>query len=274
MKIKITSLHNPQLKKIIQLREHKTRQLTGLTIVEGLREISRLKEAQAAGVLFEELFVCRGFLKKDGKKDLVKEIELQGIPVAEVSKEIYAKISFGDRLEGLLAVCRPKFFTLEELQLRKIPLIVVAEGLEKPGNLGAILRTCDAAGVDGLLVCDGQTDIYNPNVIRASLGTVFGVRVVQSTQKDALKFLKDSNIQICAATPQAATSYFQMNFKGPAAIVLGSEEKGLSDFWLNHADRKVKIPMRGKADSLNVSATAAIVVYEALRQRGSIERVA
>ena len=269
--VKITSFQNPRLKEVQRLRESKARHSTGLTIVEGLREISLARKSK---IQFKELFLCPDILKDSKIQALVKELESEGIVIWDVTKKIFQKISFGDRMEGLLAIIQPKIFPLEDLQLKKNPLVVVVEGLEKPGNLGAILRTCEAAGVDGLLVCDGQTDIYNPNVIRASLGTVFGVRVVQSTQKDALKFLKDSNIQICAATPQAATSYFQMNFKVPVAIVLGSEEKGLSDFWLNHADRKVKIPMRGKADSLNVSATAAIVVYEALRQRGSIERVA
>lgn len=280
----ITSFQNPKLKKIVQLREHKTRQSTGLTIVEGFREISRLNEAHKAGALLKELFICREFLKDNGKEDFVKTIEAQGVSIFEVSKEVYAKISFGDRLEGMLAVCQPRVFSLEDLPLRKIPLmgllqndrrglfrnsplIVVVEGWEKPGNLGAILRTCDAAGVDGLIVGDGQTDIYNPNVIRASLGTVFSVRVVQSTKKETLKFLKDRNMQICAATPEATKTYFETNFKVPAALVLGSEEKGLSDFWLEAADCQIKIPMHGKADSLNVSTTAGILIYEALRQR-------
>lgn len=267
MKTKITSHQNSHLKEIIQLRDRKTRRETGLTIVEGLREVSRLKEAQKTGVEFKELFVCREFLKDHGKEYFVKTIEAQGIPIFEVSKEVYAKISFGERLEGLLAVCRPKFLNLKDLPLSKAPLILVVDGLEKPGNLGAILRTADAAGIDGLIVSDGQTDIYNPNVIRASLGAVFSVRVVESTQKETLKFLKDRNIEIYAATPRGTKSHFETNFKGPAAIVLGSEEKGLSDFWLRAADRQIKLPMHGKADSLNVSTTAGIIVYEALRQR-------
>ncbi len=267
MKTTITSLQNPHLKKVIQLREHKTRRETGLTIVEGLREVSRLKEAQETGVEFKELFVCREFLKDHGKEDFVKTIKAQGVSIFEVTKEVYAKISFGDRREGLLAVCHPKILTLRDVPVKKVPLIMVVEALEKPGNLGAILRTCDGAGVDGLLVCDGQTDIYNPNVIRASLGTVFSVPVVQSTQAEILKFLSDRKIEICAATPEATKTYFETNFKVPTAIVLGSEEKGLSDFWLEAADRQIKIPMHGKADSLNVSTTAGILIYEALRQR-------
>ncbi len=270
MKTKITSLHNLQLKKIIQLRDHKARRETGLTIVEGLREVSRLQEAQKRGVEFKELFVCREFLKDDGKEDFVKRIEAQAVSIFEVSKEVYAKISFGDRREGLLAVCRPKILTLQDVVLKKFPLLLVVEGLEKPGNLGAILRTCDAAGVDGLLVCDGQTDVYNPNVIRASLGTIFSVSVVQSTQVEILKFLNDRKIEICAATPDAIKTYFETDFKVPTAIVLGSEEKGLSDFWLEAADCQIKIPMHGKADSLNVSTTAGILIYEALRQRKTV----
>ena len=263
----ITSPQNPKLKRIIQLRERKHRQATGLTIVEGLREIFQLQEASESGVLTEELFVCPELLTHADQKSLVKKIEARGVSIFEVKKEIYAKISFGDRLEGLLAVCRPKILTLKDLQLSKVPLILAVEQLQKPGNLGAILRTADAAGIDGLIVSDGQTDIYNPNVIRASLGAVFSVRVVESTQKETLKFLKDRDIEIYAATPQGTKSHFDTNFKGPSAIVLGSEEKGLSDFWLEAATDKINIPMYGKVDSLNVSTTAGILIYEALRQR-------
>lgn len=144
---------------------------------------------------------------------------------------------------------------------------VIVESVEKPGNLGAIVRTCDGAGVDGLIICDGQTDIYNPNVIRASLGTIFSVKVAVSTNKETLDFLKSKNVTVCAAIPQAKAVYTEEKFANAIAVVVGSEQNGLTKFWTQHADLKVKIPMRGSADSLNVSATTAILLYEIIRQK-------
>ena len=147
--------------------------------------------------------------------------------------------------------------------------MVVVEGIEKPGNLGAVLRTCDGAGVDGLFVCDAALDIYNPNVVRSSIGTIFSVPVIQDSSGEILSFLKKNNLKICIASPQAKTLYTDVNFNIPLAVVVGSEQKGLSDFWKSRADVQAKIPMHGKADSLNVSATTAIFIYEALRQRNA-----
>ncbi len=261
---RITSFHNPHLKEVQRLRESKSRKSTGLSLVEGLREVSLAKKA---GVSFKKLFICPEIIKSYQEEGLVEGFEAEGISIVEISKEIFAKISFGDRMEGMLAVCQPPILRLEDLKLKKNSLLVIVEGVEKPGNLGAILRTCDGAGVDGLLVCDGQTDLYNPNVIRASIGTVFSLPTVQTTNEAALKFFKDRKVKMCATTPQTEKFYTQVNFRIPIAIVLGSEEKGLSEFWLKNADMKVKIPLRGIADSLNVSTTAGIIIYEVLRQR-------
>ena len=148
-------------------------------------------------------------------------------------------------------------------------LFVIVECIEKPGNLGAILRTCDGAGIDGVIICDGKTDIYNPNVIRASLGTIFSIKIVVSSNEEALKFLKTKNIKVCATLPLAKKVYTKEDLVNPLAIVVGSEQNGLTDFWVKHADLKVKIPMRGQADSLNVSASTAILLYEIIRQKSN-----
>ncbi|HOW35578.1 MAG TPA: RNA methyltransferase [Candidatus Omnitrophota bacterium] len=261
----ITSFKNPQVKNVIALRERKEREKSKLTIVEGAREIGC---AFKAGVEFKEVYVCREFFGDRGQQGIVKELELKKVKVFETTKEIFEKISFGDRHEGVLAVCRQPSQALRDLKVSDSSLFVIVEKIEKPGNLGAILRSCDGAGVDGLIICEGATDLYNPNAVRASLGTIFSVKVVESSNEKTLAFLKENGVKAFATTPTAATVYTQADFKNSAAIILGSEQEGLSDFWINHCDIKVKIPMRGKADSLNVSTTAALVIYEALRQRG------
>ena len=262
--MKITSLINPRIKDIVRLRDRKAREKSGLTIVEGVREIQC---AHAAGVKFKEIYLCRELLSAKEEKDWATIVSQKGTTVEETDRKVFEKISYGDRLEGALGVCVPPSLDLTKLKLRSSALIVVVEQAEKPGNLGAILRTCDAAGVDALIVC-GQTDIYNPNVIRASLGTVFAVPVAQAGNEKVLEYLKQNKISIGAATPAATSSYGDVDMRKSFAIVVGSEEEGLSNFWLTKADTKVKIPMRGKADSLNLSVSTAILIYEALRQRG------
>ncbi|HBR14861.1 MAG TPA: RNA methyltransferase [Candidatus Omnitrophica bacterium] len=267
----IISLTNLRIKHLVKLRTHGPKERQGLTIVEGGREILRAFEAK---VPFKELYVCReqgessiGLEEMGGKESFIKKIAALKVPVFEVSKSVFAKISYGERREGLLALCAPRPLSLEQLHRKENPLYVIVETVEKPGNLGAILRTADGVGVDGVIVCDAQTDIYNPNVIRASLGTVFCVEVAVTSTRESVRFLKERDIRICAAVPCAKNVYSQVNMKGPLAIVLGSEQKGLSDLWASQADIQVRIPMKGKADSLNVSTAAAILLYEALRQR-------
>lgn len=233
-------------------------------IVEGCREILRAKEA---GVALEELYVCKDFFSGSAAKELLKEFQKKGVAVFETSMEVFEKISFGERREGLLAVCRQPKKTLKDFTKGSFSLWVVVESVEKPGNLGAILRTCDAAGVDGVLVCDPKTDIYNPNVIRASLGAVFSVFVALASKDEAYKFFRDRRMKICATLPAADIIYTKADLKSPVALVLGSEQKGLSPFWAEHADLKVRIPMHGKVDSLNVSTCASIIIYETLRQQ-------
>ncbi len=181
---------------------------------------------------------------------------------------MFARLAYGQRQEGIVAIARAVPSTLSGLALSAQPLVVVVESIEKPGNLGAVLRTCDAAGVEALLVSDPQTDVFNPNVIRASLGTVFSVPIAIASPQDIVAFLQARKIQIFGLFPDAVQEYTQTHFSDGMAIVLGAEDKGLSAFWQTQCAHKVRIPMRGLADSLNVSVSAAIVIFEAVRQRG------
>lgn len=257
----ITSLTNPKIKRVVRLKNHRLREKSGLTVVEGYREIDRALEA---GVKFQELYVCEGY---EIPATCSRNLKVSGACLYETSKSVYAKIAYGDRKEGILGIGQPRAFLLDDLVLSKMPLVLVVEGIEKPGNLGAILRTADGAGIDGVIVCDEKTDLYNPNVIRASLGTVFSVKAVVSSTQETFDFLKAKNIRIYASSPHAKTIYTKVDMNIPLAVVVGAEQAGLTDFWQRHADRMVKIPMKGAADSLNVSISAAILIYEALRQR-------
>ena len=169
--------------------------------------------------------------------------------------------------DGLMGIFSIPHTSLDDLKVGEVPLVIIAEAVEKPGNLGAILRTADAAGVDAILVCDPRVDAYSPNVVRASRGTIFTVPVVETTSAQALVFLQKRSIQVLAATPSAGAEYTQQDLRTPLAIAVGTEDEGLSEFWLSQADLKVKIPMMGKVNSLNVSVSTALIVYEAVRQR-------
>ncbi len=261
----ITSLSNPHLKKIAKLKQRRYRDELGLTVVYGLRELRR---AYRAGVQIDALYVCRDILADFGGDEAYREAASWGAALYEVSPEVFAKISFGDRREGLLGVCRIPEVVLTAEGLPSDPIVVVLDGLEKPGNIGAVLRSCDAAGVDLVIAADTKTDLYNPNVVRASTGTVFSIRVVQADRETAHDFLKGRSIRMIAATPAGSVRYDETDLAhGGVAFILGAEDAGLSDFWITRADLQAVIPMRGEADSLNVSVTAAILVYEALRQR-------
>lgn len=263
---KITSTKNPQIKTIALLREKKTRDQTNSILVEGLREVLC---AWAARLSFKELYLCPDLIGPKDKPMVDNMIRFSETKVTEVTERAFDKVAFGNRKEGIIAICQKPQRHLEDLKLSDRPFLVIVEKVEKPGNLGAILRTCDAAGVEGLILCDSQTDLFNPNVIRASMGTIFSVKVITASNDKALAFLRKNQVRICAATPQAKTLYTQTSLKDSLAIVVGNEEEGLSPFWLYNADVQVKIPMQGKADSLNVSASSAILIYEALRQRSS-----
>jgi len=256
---KITSLQNIMIKQAQALRESRERREAGMTIIDGVREIRRALEA---GVTLNQVFYIKG-----QEDQLVKQLSDKGVEAIEVSSTVMEKLAYGERHEGIIALAKIPFLTLKDLKLSAHPLVVVLEALEKPGNLGAVLRTCDGVGVEAVLVCDPKTDVYNPNVIRSSTGVVFKIPVVCATPEEIFSFLKAKKIKICASAPAAQKLYTQASFKGAWALVLGSEDQGLSDFWLLAADMTVMIPMKGLADSLNVSISAAIILYEALRQR-------
>lgn len=253
----ITSLQNPLVKQVVALRDSKVRREQGLTLIDGKREIER---AVIAGASIVRIIFC--------PKLMVGVLDLKIKPeMVEVSASAFEKIAFGQRTGGVMAIVKYALKDFKDINLSKSPMIVILEAVEKPGNLGAIIRTCDSAGVDALLIADPKTDIYNPNVIRASVSTVFALPVVTGTNEEILAFLKKNQIRIAAALVQARSIYTQADLKGPLAIVLGSEDKGLSEFWQKNSDVKVKIPMKGIADSLNVSVSASILIFEALRQR-------
>ena len=260
----ITSTQNSLVKKAVSLRESKARKASGLTLIDGVRELKRAWDSRVA---LDQVFYCPKLFAAHGSEELLSQLNAAGVETVEVNEMVFAKMTFGERQEGLLGLAVIPQRKLSDIHLSKKPLVVIVESLEKPGNLGAIARTCDAVGADVLIVCDPKTDIYNPNVIRASTGIIFSLAVVSATKEDVLAFLKAKKIKACATIVDTKQLYTQADFSGAVAVVLGTEDKGLSDFWTRAADIKIKIPMHGAADSLNVSTSAAIVLYEVLRQR-------
>lgn len=255
----ITSLHNPKIKDLLQLIDKsKERRERGLFVVEGAREVSR---ALAAGYEAETVFVCESLLSEPPALDPEK--------IFPVSAQVYERIAYRGGTEGIVAVLRTRDRSLEELSLRENPLILVLESVEKPGNIGAVLRSADAAGVDAVLVCDPLTDLYNPNLIRASLGALFSVPTLCCTSQEAAAWLKKHGIAILTAQLQDSELYYATDMTRPTALVMGTEDKGLSSFWREQADAHIRIPMAGAMDSLNVSVSAAILCFEAVRQRAA-----
>jgi len=256
----ITSLQNQQIKDVVKLSvDAGERRKQKLFVIEGARELSL---AISAGFNIRKLFVCNEFMSATGKKIVSKNI-----PVEEVSVESFQKMAYREKSDGIIAVSTPKQLSLNTMQLSANPFIIVLEAVEKPGNLGAVLRTADAAGVDAVIVCDPKTDIYNPNVIRSSIGCVFTRQVVACTSEEALHWLREKNIRVFAAELTASECYHETDFTQPSAIVMGTEANGLTEFWLNNANHRIKIPMRGSIDSLNVSVSTAVITFEAVRQR-------
>jgi len=252
----ITSKTNPQIKALIKLQKSSVRRKTNRFLIEGFREIER---AVAYNIVIETLYYC---------PDICKILpEWPAKHTVAISKEVFEKIAYRDNSDGLLAVAQNPDNNLSKIRLPKNPLVIVVESIEKPGNLGAILRTADAAGVDALLVCNALADVFNPNTIRSSLGCVFSVPVVECSSKEAIDWLKAKSFKIFSTSLEASVNYIHADYTESAAIVMGTEATGLSDLWLGAADQNIKIPMLGIADSLNVSVSTAIVVFEALRQR-------
>jgi TrmH family RNA methyltransferase len=260
----ITSTANPRLKAAARLRGRRERDKTGLTLIDGVRETLR---ALQGGAVLREVFLEPGLLVEPEAKALLERLAEESVPVLEVGRDAFARLAYGDRLDGVIAVAQTPLRTLSELVLPPEPLIGVIEGVEKPGNLGAVLRTADGAGLNAVIVADSATDLFNPNIIRASLGTVFAIPVVVASSGDVLAWLQERRIAIIAARVDGSVDYAAADYRGAVAIALGSEARGLSDAWGVLARDSVHVPMMGVADSLNVSVTAAVLFYEALRQR-------
>jgi TrmH family RNA methyltransferase len=263
--VKITSVANPRLKAAVRLRGRQERDRQGLTLIDGVRETLRALQSDAT---IREAFVANEFCQDRECRDVLDGLREAGVPVSELGRDAFEKLAYGDRIDGLVAVAETPRYHLTELRLPSEPLIAVIEGVEKPGNLGAILRTADGAGLDAVIVADSATDLFNPNIIRASIGTVFAVPVSVASSGDVLAWLQERAIAIIAARVDASVDYTDADYSGAVAIALGSEARGLSDAWGELARASVRVPMLGVADSLNVSATAAVLFYEALRQRG------
>ncbi len=261
--LEITSPANPRVKQLVALRRRRARDHTGVTLVEGRAEIAL---ALAAGVRPRALYYCP-VLEGHDRPDLADRVRELGADVVRVSRPVFEKVSYREGPDGWLAVVPAVETSLAHLILPPQPLILACAGLEKPGNLGAILRTADAAGVAAVIAADPVTDWGNPNVVRASKGTVFSVPIASATSGEVLAWIAAHGLQVVAATPDAARLVTEADLTGPTVLAVGAEQAGLPADWLERADVRVRIPMLGRADSLNVSASAAIIAYEAVRQR-------
>ena len=258
---KITSTQNPKIKRLQALQQKSSeRRQSGLFVVEGRRELMHCIET---GFTIDTVFWCPDV--EGGTEPLPSWPS--DTRLYEVSKEVYEKVAYRGSTEGVIAEVRTRQLTLEELQLPERPLIVVVERVEKPGNLGAILRSADAAGVDAVIVCDPLTDLYNPNLVRSSVGAVFSVPCVACSSEACITFLKAHGIQILTAQLQDSELYYNTDMRRATAIVMGTEATGLTGAWRRAADAHIRIPMLGRVDSLNVSVSAAVLMYEAVRQR-------
>ncbi len=261
----INSRQNPRVKDAVRLRDAQYRRQQRRILIDGVRELAR---AIAAGVRIVEVFVCEELCQGPDAQGLLAALPGCGGEILAVSPPVFERLAFGHRAEGVLGVAEMPQRTLGELSLPDNPLVAVLEGVEKPGNVGAVLRSADGAGVSALIVADAATDLYNPNAIRASLGTIFTVPACEATATDTLAWLRGRGMKIYAARLDGALCYAAADYRGAAALVLGSEAAGLSPLWSAADVTAVRLPMLGAADSLNVSAAAAVLFYEARRQRG------
>lgn len=263
--IVISSTQNKKIRHALRLRERRYRDATGETLIEGYREV---RQAVVHGHVPSSVVYCPALFLGENEWQLLATSRKSGAYLIETSSAVFEKLSYRDRPDGILALAAKVHRPLSSLALpTKTPLVVVCEAIEKPGNLGSILRTADGAGMDAVIVCDPKTDINNPNVIRASVGTLFTVPVIEANSDETIRMLKNRGAQILVATPAGEKVYWEADFCRSTAIVVGSEQYGLSERWCKAADQRLSIPMRGKADSLNVATATSILAYEALRQR-------
>ena len=259
----ITSAQNPLIKRVLQLKDKsRERKKEACFVVEGLREIAL---AAKAGYSFEKILICPTIFDTNLNTQILNT-EKNNV---QVSKTVYEKLAHRKTTEGILAIVKSKPHNLEQFTFKTDkPLILVAEAPEKPGNIGALLRTADAANLDGVLIANPKTDLYNPNIIRSSVGCLFTTQIGIGSTEEIISFLKNKAINISCAALTASKNYTTVNFKEATAIVVGTEANGLSNTWLNNSDQNIIIPMQGEIDSMNVSVSAAILIFEAKRQRG------
>ena len=258
----ITSIQNPFVKNLVLLQDKaKARKQSGTFIIEGQREIEL---AVKGGYELETIL----FLPEIISENQIKKLTSQQVELIEISKEVYQKLAYRDTTEGIIAIAKSKPLQLSDLKLSKNPLILVAEGLEKPGNLGALLRTADAANIDAVIIANPKSDLYNPNIVRSSVGCLFTGQIAVATSEEAIAFLKENNINIYCATLQDSATYHTQNYNEPTALVVGTEATGITEVWRQNSTKNINIPMQGIIDSMNVSVAAAILLFEAKRQRG------
>ena len=261
----IQSRQNDQIKNLVKLRERKYRDRQERFLVEGMRELGH---ALNSGHELETIYYCPEYFPTDQHTQLIHKTRSNKEPqLVRVSKEAFAKATYREGPDGLIAVAKQQAHSIQELNVSANPLLLILEGIEKPGNLGAILRSADGAGADAIILVDCLLDLYNPNAIRASQGVFFSVPIVNAEKSYLIKWLSDKQIQCFATTPDTTKLHWSADYKAPTAFLFGNESKGLSQFWLDQAKQQIRIPMAGKADSLNVSASVAICLYEARRQR-------
>lgn len=265
----IHSRQNEQVKNLVKLRERKHRTRQERFFIEGLRELGH---ALTAGVEVEVIYFCPECFPSEAHSSFIDSQRRAGsTQLVRMSEDAFSKAAFREGPDGLIAIARLQGHSLSELSLPEHPLLLVLEGIEKPGNLGAILRSADGAGANAVLLVDCVLDCYNPNAIRSSQGLIFALPVVNVERAQLLEWLQARGIQAVATTPDTQSLHWDVDYTRPTALFFGSESHGLSDYWLDQAEQRIRIPMAGQADSLNVAAAAAVCLYEAQRQKGRLK---
>ncbi len=262
--LKLSSLQNPRVKRLMKLRKRSQRDEEDVFLLEGYREMTR---ALACEWPIEELYFCPELFLGENEPELLEGMKEQGAKLFECSEAVFRKIAYRDRPDGLLAIAPQLHLGLGDIPDLENPFLLVLVGIEKPGNLGTMLRSADGAGVDAVILCESVTDVFNPNCVRASVGTLFSVPVIECDRKELMSWCQAQGVPLLAATPHTERKLTEMSLSGPVAVAMGSEMHGLPEVWMNEADVQVCLPMYGIADSLNVSSCAAILLYELRRQR-------
>lgn len=263
-RLEIRSTGNPKVKEILRLSKKSERKKAGLMAVEGVREI---RAAIEGGFVIREAYYCPAVAATEEERSLLEALNELRINTITISRKVFGKLAYRGTTGGFVAVAENPGRRIKDLAPGENPLYVVVDGIEKPGNIGALFRTADSAGASGLIASSLKTDLFNPNIIRASLGTVFTLPAAEAAEAETIDWLRDNDIRIVASSPDGESIYTDIDYRGPSAIVVGSEDEGLSPLFLKEADVLVRIPMRGNADSLNVSVSGAVILFEAVRQR-------